>query len=52
MLRVENEHIRIPSARSEEFFADKHKKLFEVRVVVNNAVYVWNDVTIKKDAQE
>jgi len=36
------------SAQKEAFFGDTHKKSYDVSVVVNNALYIWNNVTINR----
>ena len=30
------------------YFSDTHKKKYEINVIVNNAMYIWKDVTVTK----
>lgn len=38
------------SAKTDVFFGDTQKKKYDVSIVVNNAMYIWNEVDIKKSA--
>jgi len=36
------------STKTESFLGDTHKKKYDISIVVNNAMYIWNEVEIKK----
>lgn len=44
----------VPSVEAQSFFSDNHggKQKYEVHVIVNNAIYIWNDIKLgKQDSQ-
>ena len=38
------------TAKTDAFLGDTHKKKYDISIVVNNAMYIWNEVEIKKTA--
>lgn len=50
VLELRGENICLPaSAESDAFFADRKKMRYDVQIVVNNAMYIWNDVAVLQD---
>ena len=37
-----------PTPANSSYFGDTHKKKYEINVIVNNAMYIWKDVTVTK----
>lgn len=48
--KVADGKVLIPtSAKTEDFLGNMKKCKYTVRIIVNNAMYIWNDITISKN---
>ena len=36
------------TSQNNSFFGDTHKKIYEINIIVNNAMYIWSDVVVVK----
>ena len=50
--RVNGEELLVEASQQASNYFGEGKTKYEVRVVVNNAVYVWDNVVVKKGAKE
>ena len=39
------------STKAEVFLGDTHNKKYDISIIVNNAMYIWNEVEIKKSGR-